>query len=318
MSLEKLKEALKREVVETNGQEVVDLLKLVSTNANDSNQYLVFHGSTSDFYAKNVSKVEELLVYKEINIVRNSTNEYIIGTADIRGRMTTMVNFDKWMGNEVLDEEEYELVLIASYGGHRFGLVIKKVEFIITLDPSSMSDNSADNEKSLFMVKIKVADEDKLCSIFDSDRLLLDVFEDEGFNTEIAINSSKIITSSKKKIIFCDDSKFIRVMVEKLLVKLELPFEIYNDGKDLLEALPNIPTDEIGLFITDIEMPLVGGREVIAQIRACEKYNDINIIVHTNMANDIMAKELHDAGACDIISKVNMLALGEAIEEWIR
>jgi len=39
----------------------LDLVKLVSTNANDTSQYLIFVGSDNQYYAKNVSKIEELL-----------------------------------------------------------------------------------------------------------------------------------------------------------------------------------------------------------------------------------------------------------------
>ncbi|NOQ30794.1 MAG: response regulator [Helicobacteraceae bacterium] len=317
MSLEKLKAALERETVTVDKQESLDLLKLVSTNANDSNQYLVFRGSNNEVYAKNVSKIEELLIFKDLNIVKNSTNEYIIGTADVRGKMTTIVNFDKWMGNEINNETEYELALLANYGGHRFAIVVKSVEFITSIEASNMSDNSSDNEKSLFMVKVKVGSEYKLCSIFDSDRLLLDLFDEIGTNSDETIAQATFNRSTKKMIIFCDDSKFIRVMVEKLLTKLNIPYKIYDDGKLLVDDLKNIIIEDIGLFITDIEMPLMGGREVIAHIRDDHNYDNIPIIVHTNMSNSIMTQELKNAGAAAIIGKVNMLELSEAIEEYI-
>ena len=36
-------------------EDELDLIKLVSTNANDTSQYLVFVGSDEQYYAKNVS-----------------------------------------------------------------------------------------------------------------------------------------------------------------------------------------------------------------------------------------------------------------------
>ncbi|MDQ7067011.1 MAG: hypothetical protein Q9M40_02825 [Sulfurimonas sp.] len=64
-------------------------------------------------------------------------------------------------------------------------------------------------------------------------------------------------------------------------------------------------------------MPVLGGRDVIDNLRSEKKYADINIIVHTNMSNDNMAESLLKAGAQDIIGKVNMLALSEAILKYI-
>jgi len=91
----------------------LDLVKLVSTNANDLNQYLVFKGSNEEWYALNVSKVEEVMVYdKNINIAHNNDNKSIIyGTADIRDTMTTLVYFDDWFENQHLDDSEYELII---------------------------------------------------------------------------------------------------------------------------------------------------------------------------------------------------------------
>jgi CheY-like chemotaxis protein len=64
-------------------------------------------------------------------------------------------------------------------------------------------------------------------------------------------------------------------------------------------------------------MPGVSGREVIDFIRSNNTYDNINILVHTNMSNDIMEDELLKKGISKILGKVDMLTLGKAIEEFI-
>lgn len=297
----------------------IDLVKLVSTNANEANQYLLFKGSDEQYYAKNVSKIEELLVYKDLNIVHNNDeNSYILGTANIRGQMTSIVNFDKWIGNEVLDESLYELVIIAAYGGRRFALVVKEVEYITTIESSNMIDNSADNSRSSFISQININGEEKLCTIFDSDMLMMNLFpsiEDKSQSDTTSYNSEK---QSDKIILFADDSKFIRKMVEKLFIQLNFQYRIYDDGLGIIEELPKFNIDDIGLIITDLEMPGASGREVIKFVRNNNANDIINIIVHTNMANDVMEKELLSQNVSEIIGKVDMLALGTAIEKYMR
>ena len=296
----------------------LDLVKLVSTNANDANQYLLFLGSDNQYYAKNVSKIEELLVYKDLDIVHNhDKNNYILGTANIRGKMTSIVNFDRWIGNEVLNDEDYELVIIASYGGRRFALVVKEVEYIITIDSHNMSDNSSDNFKSSFISQISVNGVNKLCTIFDSDMLLLDIFDNIEEQSKMDTKSYNSFTKSEKMVLFADDSKYVRKMVEKLFIKLNLNYRLYKDGQELIDDLSNIEIPNIGLVITDIEMPRASGREVIEFIRKNSSYDNINIIVHTNMSNDIMAQEFTKNNVSTTIGKIDMKALGEAIEEYI-
>jgi two-component system chemotaxis response regulator CheV len=296
----------------------LDIIKLVSTNANNSNQYLIFNGSNGELYAKNVSKIEELIVYKDLEIAHNSTGSLIIGTADVRGQMTPIVNFDEWFGNKVLDDSEYELVVLASYGGYRFGIVVKSVEYIMAIEPEDMVDNSISNPKTTFITKVKVGSENRLCTIFDSDKMLLDIFENsEKSNLEKISNvTSKRV--SEKLVLFADDSKFIREMVKKLLLTMELNYKIFEDGKYLIEELKKLNPNDIGLIITDLEMPNLGGKEVIKFIRENSKFNDINIIVHTNMSNNIMEEDLLKAGANQLIKKIDMEELSQSIKKNIR
>jgi len=296
----------------------LDLIKLVETNANDTSQYLIFMGSDNQYYAKNVSKIEELLVYNDLKIVKNSTDSLILGTADIRGNMTSIVCFDQWYGNKILDDEEYELVILAHYGGHRIGIVVKRVEYIVNIPSATMTDNSYNNDKSSFITKVLISGKEELCIIFDSDKLLLDVFDKVDEERKIHTKQFKQMKETNKRILFADDSKFIRKMVEDLFTTLDINYNIYENGKELVDALEDIPSDDIGLFITDLEMPVMGGRDVIKYIRDRDEYNDIKLIVHTNMSNDVMEDELKKSGIDDIIGKVNMLKLGEAIQKLMR
>ncbi|WP_457749556.1 chemotaxis protein CheW [Sulfurimonas sp.] len=300
-------------VIEEDDDEL-DLVALVSSNANDTSQYLVFKGSDDQYYAKNVSKIEELLVYKDIDVVKNHSNKLIVGTADIRGNMTTIINFDEWFGNEVLPDEAYELIIVAYYGGHRLGIIVKSVEYIVNIPPQTMTDNSQNDEKTSFITKVQIGQKQEMCTIFDSDKMLIDTFD--TIDTKAVEDTLKLTkVQNDKLVLFADDSRFIRKMAESLFVKMGLNYRMYANGQLLLDDLQNITPKEIGLFITDLEMPVLGGKEVIEYIRKHKEYDHINIIVHTNMSNSNMSENLKQNGAQQIIGKVDMLALSEAIEE---
>ncbi|MEA3523508.1 MAG: chemotaxis protein CheW [Campylobacterota bacterium] len=299
-------------------EEEIDLLKLVSTNANEASQFILFNGSNGELYAKNVSKVEELVIYKDITILKSNDDSAVIGTGDIRGEMTTLVNFDAWIGNERLDESEYELVIVAAYGGHRLGIVVKSVENIITIEPEDMRDNSSANSKSSFAAKIKLYGKEQLCTVFDSDKLLLDVFEDVKEQSNAQTQNVNCEIDTQRVVFFADDSKYIRVMVGRLCEKMSLRYELFENGQELIDAIVKKDINTIALIITDIEMPVMSGREVVKRIRELREFDEINIIVHTNMANDIMQEEFLTLGASEVIGKVNMLELSEAINKYIR
>ena len=299
-------------------EEEIDIVKLVSTNVNDANQYLVFQGSDNQYYGKNVSKIEEIVEYKDLDIVTNNDDNIAIGSVDIRGEILTLVNFDNWIGNEVLNDEKYELVIIVHYGGYKFGIVVKSVEDITTIESEKMYENSSANSKSTFISKIELGGKEKLCTIFDSDMLLLDLFESEKTKSE---DESKTVTQniqSNKLVLLADDSRYIRNLLDKICSNLDINYQIFENGKELIDTLKQNSVEDIGLIVTDIEMPVMNGKDVVKKIREDSAYDKINIVIHTNMANIIMETELLGAGANKIIGKVNALELARAISEHIR
>jgi len=299
-------------------EDELDLVKLVSSNANDANQYLIFEGSNGEYYALNVAKIEEILVYDDFEIAQNTDGGLIIGTAQIRGKMTPLVLFDAWFGNPILDKEDYELMILASYGGHRLSMIVKRIEDIIVIESSEMQSNAQNNLNTTFITQTKLRGAMHLCTIFDSDKMLLDIFTDETNQTNDVLEKISSGHLSSKTVFFADDSRFIRRLVQKLLSQLGLTYQIFENGQELLDALATFPTNEIALVITDIEMPIKSGHEVISTLRGNKQYDAIKIIVHTNMANTQMIEALMQQGANRIIGKVNIPTLESAIKEFIR
>ena len=72
-----------------------DLIRLVTSNADISSQYVIFQNGKSEYFVINVAKVEELIVYKDIYKV-DTTDMYglIEGTAKVREHMMSIVNLD--------------------------------------------------------------------------------------------------------------------------------------------------------------------------------------------------------------------------------
>lgn len=298
-------------------EEEIDLIKLVSTDANDANQYLLFISPENRYYAMNVSKIKEVVVYKDLNIIRNYDDSYVIGTADVRGELLTLVNFDKWIGAKVYEDSKYEFVIILNYGGHKFGLVVGTVEYIVTIEPFQMQGSSSGDTKSAFMAKIHHGGKDILCTIVDSDQMTIDSFGSGG-SSSMNVDGITADVTSKKSVFFADDSKIVRKLFSKVCIRLGVNHHIFENGKELLDAVTSSDIDTIGLIVTDIEMPVKSGQDVIREIRSNNDYDDIKIVVHTNMANNIMEKELLDTGADAIVGKIDTIALANAISDNIR
>lgn len=293
----------------------IDLLELVSVDMNSSEQYLIFRGSNDELYGINISKTRELMVYKELNMVRNNQKDsFIVATAQVRDELVTLINFDEWFGNDILDDKEYELIILAGFGGKELGIIIKSVEYIVNISSQGIHDSSVNNLNTNFISKIKLNGEDKLCTIFDCDKMLLDIFEDINTTQDNNIHIDKSILNKDKYILFADDSKYIRKLVTTLIKSLNINYKIFENGLELLDELKTMNQNEIGLIITDLEMPVMDGINLIKNIKTLDSYKDIDIVVHTNMSNDILDKSVIDIGANEVVDKINIPVLSACIK----
>lgn len=292
----------------------IDLVKLVSSSSDIENQYVVFEGSNNELYAINVAKVEELLIYEREHIVHNNAKEsIIIGTADIREHMTPLFYFDQWFGNEKIDDTSYELVVLCYFSQKYLGVIVKQVVDIMSISPQEMYNNSENNELTTFVAKIALAKEEQLCTIFDTDKLLFDLYGEE--KSHQSSTSKKI--ESDKLVLFADDSKLVSNMAYDSFERLGLQYRIYHDGQELLDALDDIDAADIGLFLLDVEMPRKTGIDVVNSLNQDSQYADIPIIVHTNMANRLITELLQTKGIVKIISKIDFKTIENAIEEYM-
>lgn len=292
-----------------------ELEKLVSSSADVSSQYVIFSNKGEDVYAINVAKVEGLLIYKELNVAKSSNRDLaVVGVSKIRDKMVTIVNFDNWIGREAESDENYELLMLCRYGGRDIGLLIKDVISIMSIDSNKLYSNSNQDEKISHICEIDIKREKKLCSIFDGDKLLIDIFPDI-VDSEGIKKSEKI---SLKRVFFADDSKIVQKIVRKFFDEMEIKYEFFSDGKELLDRLGEIDLDEVGIIITDIEMPVVDGLKVLSQAKSNPKTKDIPIIINTNMANSVIKNKAIELEATDIINKIDLKELYEKILKFSR
>lgn len=297
----------------------LDLLDLISSDLNTTNQYLVFEGSNYEVYAINISKVIEVVVYKKLEMVKNGNGKSLIrATATIRDEISTIICFDEWFGNDILNEEDYEFAILAGFGGQNLAIMVKNVEYIISMNPENMKDNSVNNPKTNFISKIKLNGQDRLCTVFDSDKLLLDVFHENYDVTSVRNVVHNNSFNTKKLVLFADDSRYIRKMVQNILDKLNLNSIIFENGKELFDELESINPSDIGLIITDLEMPIMDGKTLIEKINNLENYTDVNIIVHTNMSNFIIESSLIELGVKEVIGKIDIEKLTMGINKYFK
>ena len=96
------------------------------------------------------------------------------------------------------------------------------------------------------------------------------------------------------RILAVDDSVTIRAMVKDTLTEAGYQVETANDGR---EALSKSQRTQFDVVISDVNMPLMGGLELVAAMRAMPKYKFTPILMLTTEASVEKKQQGKAAGA---------------------
>lgn len=104
-----------------------------------------------------------------------------------------------------------------------------------------------------------------------------------------------------KRLLIVDDSKLMRDMVAACLRPLgEVAFEFAGTG---LEAIERLSLGAYELVVLDLNMPDVGGIEVIEFVRAQDHLRTLPILVVTTRGDDDNKQRVLAAGASAFLAK---------------
>lgn len=97
-----------------------------------------------------------------------------------------------------------------------------------------------------------------------------------------------------KKILVVDDSSMIRLIVSKAAGKAGYEIVEASNGKEGLEQLNK--NEQISLILSDINMPIMGGIEMISQIKDDENTKFIPIVMLTTEDSDELKNKGRELG----------------------
>ncbi len=307
--------------------------RTTTLHKNNSLQLLCFFlEDNKEIYAINVFKIREVIKYSgEISQIDFKDHSLIEGLITIRGVTLPLIDMNKWFHYD--PENPYknltlyktkskdlnnEVIIICEFSNFIIGVKIYQADRILDKKWTEIEQGiniagGAHNNKIISHTRYF---DNRLVQIVDMEKMLADIFPwlEQEKNKEFE-QLQKV--ESEKIVLIADDSPTILKNLAKILDKLGLKHKSFLNGQDLLNYLFSHHTSEIGLIITDLEMPEVSGFEVIKQTKACNKSAHIPIIVNSSMngSNEEMALSLN---ADAFINKSSPLEIQAVIQRLIK
>ena len=123
--------------------------------------------------------------------------------------------------------------------------------------------------------------------------------ESEGFIDKGEIVPT-IIKGREPVVLVVDDAMSVREFITAFLQRNGFKILKASNGKEALELAKE---NDVDLLITDLEMPVMHGFDLIKQLRKIDKYEELPIIILTAQAGKNFQKRGAEAGANAFISK---------------
>ena len=280
-------------------------------------QLAVFYTGAGDIYAINISKIKGFIIADGVDI--NDTpadSEVIAGIATIRDEPILIADLDKWLGKKTLPRDEYKIIIYCEFNNVKIGFLVRDVIDIIEKTTDELSNTEEKNPKVTYVTEVEVNNKKKLCTVFNAEKLLKDIGWVDSDEDEIKKHVTHKI-NSKKWVIVAEDSSVSREIIEAFLRKTGVNFEIENNGARLLERIEELGINEIGLVITDIEMPEKDGFQVVTTIRGNPAWKHLPIIVNSSMTSASIVAKMASVGADEFVGKTDVKLLFDLLKKYL-
>ena len=131
------------------------------------------------------------------------------------------------------------------------------------------------------------------------------------FGDEVLVTSAASVAPAKEevtpeslkrklKLLIVDDSISIRKYVQRFLDRMGYEVEVASDGMEALTIMGRMKFDAV---ITDLEMPVMHGYDLMAEMRKSLELMNIPVIVLTSRAGDKHRQKAREMGAQDYLVK---------------
>ena len=274
-------------------------------------QLAVFYTGHSNIYAINIAKVKAFIITEEVAI--NDTpkdTDVIAGIATIRGEPVTLINLDAWLGLPALAVKDYKLIIFCEFNHKKIGFLVKDMLDIVEKTTQELRHTEETNSKITYTTYVKVNNKDELCTVFNAEQLLRDIHWTNDGEDEVRKYVDEKIESNKV-ILAAEDSGVAREVLNKFFKQTGARFEIYSNGALLIKRLEELNPNDIGMVLTDIEMPGTDGYQVASYIKSNKKFEHIPVIINSSMTTDAVRGKMNKIGVEGFVGKTDISTLFE-------
>jgi len=271
----------------------------------DVDKILLFNYAPNELFAVPISLVAR------IERVAKDQVESVLGRHSIqyRGRSLRLIMLDKHLPVGPLPDQNKIFIIIFNIGGQEIGIAASNL-VDEKLVPFKL-DVHAHRHAGVMGSMVIDAHTVMVLEVFE----LVDLEDPEWMGKDVSRMVRKD-DQGKPQVLLVEDSEFFRDKITRLLESIDCQVYQAENGRMGLEMLKErYPMD---LVITDIEMPVMNGYDMVREIRANPQFEGLKIIACSSHAGDQDIEEGFKAGVDRYMVKLDRDKLTAAISDVIR
>ncbi len=281
---------------------------MTKSHMNNVMQIMIFQLNDREYYGINVSKIKSIEDYKRYRISKNEIkqsekSEILEGYINYHKSIVPFLNVEKWMGM-YKEQNTYMETVVSEYNRKVIAFPIFDIENIFNVSVEELQASDKNDNFITYSTLIKIKDEEVVCRVIDVEQLLTDVF---GVDESVK-KIQKDGLDSDKLLLIAEDSRSARAIIEDILGDTQLNYRVFQDGSEIIEYLEKLDDKQIenvGLVITDLEMPHKDGYQVISFIHNTERLKDIPVVVNSSMSDKGVVVKTEKLGSVGFIGKTD-------------
>ncbi|TPI05190.1 chemotaxis protein CheV [Helicobacter pylori] len=306
--------------------------KTTSLHLNNEAQFLCFRldeEKDAQLYGLNIFKIREIIHYDgEVTEILGGSDGVMLGFLSVRGESIPLVDVKRWLHYNASDlsrnlkeysvKDEHNLVIVCHFSNHSIALKVLKIERIIHKNWTEISagDKQGINEEGKIST-ITRFDKERVVQILDVEKMISDVFPSLKDLDDLTLRCIEAI-QSQKLILIAEDSLSTLKTLEKIVQTLELRYLAFPNGKELLDYLyEKEHYQQVGVVITDLEMPVISGFEVLKTIKADSRTEHLPVIINSSMSSDSNRQLAQSLEADGFVVKSNILEIHEMLKKTL-
>ncbi|GAA8617725.1 chemotaxis protein [Helicobacter pylori] len=306
--------------------------KTTSLHLNNEAQFLCFRldeEKDAQLYGLNIFKIREIIHYDgEVTEILGGSDGVMLGFLSVRGESIPLVDVKRWLHYNASDlsrnlkeysvKDDHNLVIVCHFSNHSIALKVLKIERIIHKNWTEISagDKQGINEEGKISV-ITRFDKERVVQILDVEKMISDVFPSLKDLDDLTLRCIEAI-QSQKLILIAEDSLSALKTLEKIVQTLELRYLAFPNGRELLDYLyEKEHYQQVGVVITDLEMPVISGFEVLKTIKADSRTEHLPVIINSSMSSDSNRQLAQSLEADGFVVKSNILEIHEMLKKTL-